>query len=260
MTIPALLQLKNISLFYDQNKVLDQVSFSLYSGQITALVGDNGAGKSSLVKLISGSQSPDSGLIYWQGQLLAYKNLAGPASARKLGIQVVHQQLGLIPELSLWRNFFLGNEITRGFYPFKWLDKARMRQLTEQALNQFDSLKEFDSNHLASHLSGGEKQVLALCRAHFFNSKLLILDEPTSALSIRQTQQVLRSIRQIANLGIAVLWITHQIDQVSEFADKLIYINKGKILLDEVSKKVSNHRLHSLLINKGYQYEKVQTV
>lgn len=234
-----LLELRNIAKCVGRHQALKNISFEIYPGTITALIGDNGAGKSTLAKIITGYHPADAGEIYWYGELLRFSKFNGPIDARRRGIQVVYQHLGLIDNLSLWRNFFLGNELIKGIVPFKRLDSTLMQEITLLQLNEFGLLRKLDVNMNVSKLSGGERQAIAICRAKYFNSKLLILDEPTSALSHRQANDMMECIKAIAKANVAVIFITHRIEHVLNIADRVIALYQGAIAANEQNKNLS---------------------
>ncbi|HCJ4398968.1 TPA: sugar ABC transporter ATP-binding protein [Legionella pneumophila] len=231
-----LLRLENIEKSYGSHRILNKVSFCLYPGEITALIGDNGAGKSTLVQIISGYIQADKGNIYWQEQPLCYSNqYNAPFEMRRLGIQIVHQQLALIDELSIWRNFFLGNEINKKIGPFKFLNIRLMQHIASQFLQSFGLVCLPNIDLPVKKLSGGERQMLVVCRAKYFNAKLLILDEPTSALSPAQADKVLQIIKNIAQAGIAIVFITHNPAHIQNTAHKVIKLSCGTIEIMELT-------------------------
>lgn len=226
MSIPTL-ELRNISKRFGSTSVLEDLNLKLERGKILALLGDNGAGKSTLIKIIAGFHQPGAGEIIWQGTPLDPKAFS-PQVARKLGIQTVYQHLGLVNQLSIARNFFLGFEPTRGFGPLKWLDQTYMRETVTAELKSMGIKRELNPDDPVESLSGGERQVIAISRAKFFGAKLLILDEPTSALSVRQTQEVLDYIVQAAHMDIAVIFITHTLHHIEKIVDKILILHHGK--------------------------------
>ncbi len=225
--ISPTLELKNISKRFGSTTVLDDLNLRLERGKILALLGDNGAGKSTLIKIIAGYHQPDAGEICWQGAPIDPRNFT-PQRARNLGIQTVYQHLGLVSQLSIARNFFLGLEPTRNFGPFKWLDHRYMRETVAAELQSMGIKRSLNPDDPVEKLSGGERQVIAICRARFFGAKLLILDEPTSALSVRQTQEVLDYIVQAASRDIAVIFITHTLHHIENIVDKILILHHGK--------------------------------
>jgi simple sugar transport system ATP-binding protein len=166
---------------------LDGVDFRVGRGEVVGLVGDNGAGKSTLAKIMVGYYRPDAGEIYFEGRRVVFRS---PADARRLGIEIVYQDMALVPYMSVYRNIFLNRELARGFGPFKVLDKARMRRIAAKLLEDLGIARR-DPDVEVGVLSGGERQSIAIARAVYFGAKLIILDEPTSALSVKETERVL---------------------------------------------------------------------
>lgn len=240
------LELKNIGKNFGDTKVLKNLSFEVKKGEVLALLGDNGAGKSTLIKIISGIHKPLRGEVFFEGQRLDY-NSFNPKIARALGIQTVYQHLGLVDELSIARNFFLGLEPISYFGPFKYLNRSYMRNVVKKELDLMGIKRKLDPDDSIKKLSGGERQAIAIGRARFFGAKLLILDEPTSALSLSQTQSVLDYIKQSANLGISVIFITHTLHHIEQIVDKIAiihhgscvgYFNKSEITLKECTELI----------------------
>lgn len=230
--LQPLLELRDISKRFHRELVLNNISMKIYSGEITALIGNNGAGKSTLSKIINGYEKHDGGKIYWQGNLINYPQSKATLFARRLGIETVYQDLGLIDNLSLAQNFFLGNELTRGYFPFLYLDMKRMNTIVMRELHRF-GLEKYSRPHVNINvLSGGERQTFSICRAMYFNSKLLILDEPSSALSYQQAAIANASILAAAQKHIAILLISHNKEQIHKVADRIIVLNQGRIAVD----------------------------
>ena len=200
-------------------RALEGASVRVHEGQVHALVGDNGAGKSTFVRCLTGVQSPDRGEISFQGSPLV---MADPNDARKRGIETVYQNLALIEELTVWQNLYLDREITR----FGFLDRAQMK------LRSQDILRRLDVNVPSIHakvqkMSGGQRQCIAIARAVNWGSNLVIMDEPTAALGVRETAAVERLIQQLRSDGIGVLLITHDMDQVLRCADRVTVMRRG---------------------------------
>lgn len=204
-------------------EALSELDFAVYCGEVVAVVGDNGAGKSTLIKTLTGIHPPTSGQIFFEGQPV---RLTSPHEARDLGIETVYQDLALIPLMSIARNFYLGREPTRRLGPFHVLDKATMNDRVQEALSAI-GIHIRNPDESVESLSGGERQSIAIGRAVHFGSKLLILDEPTSALSIGETRKVLGYIQEARDRGLGVIFITHNIHHVFEVADRLTILSHG---------------------------------
>lgn len=215
------LKLSGIEKNFGPVRVLKDLNLEIKSGEVLALLGDNGAGKSTLIKIIAGFHQPSAGDLFWEGHVIEQNNFS-PQQARAMGIQTVYQHLGLVDQLSIARNFFLGAEPIKSLGPVKWLDHKFMREVVFQELTLMGLKRKLDPNDNVSKLSGGERQAIAIARARFFGAKLLILDEPTSALSVGQTQAVLDYIKEAAEAGIAVIFITHTLHHIERIVDKVV--------------------------------------
>ncbi len=216
----------NVSKAFGATTALIDVSLKAYAGRILALLGDNGAGKSTLIKILSGVFPPDRGELRFRGQTVSFTN---PAQARQLGIATVFQDLAVCELLSVTRNIVLGREPQKGFGPFKWLDLKRADDMARSALHQLGVRWERGLDERGVNISGGERQSLAIARAMFFGSSLLVLDEPTSALAVRQAGRVLEHIVQASERGQAVILITHNFHHALSVADDLTVLAQGRV-------------------------------
>lgn len=222
----ALLEARGVVKNYGHVEVLRETDFSAEAGEVTALIGDNGAGKSTLVKIMSGVIQPDRGTLLLRGKPTV---ISSPLHARDLGIETVYQDLALAPELGPAENAFIGRELLKPGWRGRLgvLDKAAMRQ---QAFESFTSLgtdvKDLDAP--VALLSGGQKQSVAICRSVMWASQLVFMDEPTAALGVRQTRKVLDLIRRVADTGVAVVFISHDMPEVLEVADKVQVLRLGR--------------------------------
>jgi simple sugar transport system ATP-binding protein len=202
-----ILELKNINKSFGPIEVLNDVSLQLRAGEVLCLLGDNGAGKSTLIKLMSGVYVPTSGEILMDGQPV---NLKTPRDASERGIATVHQFGGTFPLMSIGRSFFVGVEPTKGWGPFKIYDRKKANEIAVKAVRDFGITRIDDGDRLVGGLSGGERQSLAIARAVHFGARVLILDEPTAALGVKQATHVLRIVNEAKKRGLAVIFITHQ--------------------------------------------------
>lgn len=222
----ALLEARGIVKNYGHVEVLRETDFSAEAGQVTALIGDNGAGKSTLVKIMSGVIQPDHGAILLNGKQTM---ITSPLHARDLGIETVYQDLALAPELGPAENAFIGRELLKPGWRGRLgvLDKAAMRK---RAFESFTSLgtdvKDLDAP--VALLSGGQKQSVAICRSAMWASQVVFMDEPTAALGVRQTRKVLDLIRRVADTGVAVVFISHNMPEVLETADTVQVLRLGR--------------------------------
>ncbi len=216
-------------------EALRGVDFHVDRQEIVGLLGDNGAGKSTLIKILTGVHTPTRGQIYFEGNPVT---IDSPHAARDLGIETVYQDLALVPLMSISRNFWLGQELTRRFGPLKVLDHKAMAQSTQEALLDI-GIRIRNPDEAVAMMSGGERQSIAIGRAVHFGKKLLILDEPTSALSVKQTGEVLNYTRRAKERGLSVIFITHNIAHVHEVADRFTIIRGGRKIGDFYKHEVS---------------------
>ncbi len=200
------------------------VSLALHEGEILGILGDNGAGKSTLIKMLSGVHRPDEGTLAMDGEPIT---LASPHDAQARGIATVFQDLAVLPLMSVSRNFFLGNEPTRGVGPFRRLDIATADRLARQQMHEI-GIEVRETSQLVGTMSGGERQTLAIARAEYFGARVLILDEPTSALGVKQSAIVLRHIVRARQRGLAVIFITHNVQHALPVGDKFTILSHGR--------------------------------
>ena len=228
--IPAgavpVIQAASISKGFGATTALVDVSLKAYAGRILALLGDNGAGKSTLIKILSGVFPPDRGELRFNGEPVVFAN---PAQARERGIATVFQDLAVCELLSVTRNIVLGREPQKGVGPFRWLDMKRAEQMARSALHDLGVRWERGLDERGANISGGERQSLAIARAMFLGSSVLILDEPTSALAVRQAGRVLEHIVTARNRGQAVILITHNFRHALSVADDLVVLAQGQV-------------------------------
>lgn len=227
----AVLELEHISKHYGAIQAVNDVSLSLEAGEVVGLMGDNGAGKSTLVKMIAGNFLPSHGAMRMDGKEL---QLHRPVDARRHGIEIVHQDLALCDNLTAAANVFLGREIRRGFGPFKILDYAGMYRRAGQIFAELKS--ETRPRDLIMQMSGGQRQAVAIARTRLSDAKIVLMDEPTAAISVRQVAEVLTLIRHLRDQGVAVVLISHRMPDVFTVADRVIVLRRGRKVAD---KKIS---------------------
>ncbi len=220
---PIVVDMKNIVKRFGTVEALRGVDFEVRKGEVRALMGDNGAGKSTLIKVLTGVYPATSGEIYLDGQPV---QIQSPADARALGIETVYQDLALIPLMSIWRNFFLGREMYTNFGPIKWLHRGEMREQCRESLRDI-GIEIRSPEDKVGKLSGGERQSIAIGRAIHFGAKLLILDEPTSALSVAETNKVLSYIENAKASGLPVIFITHNVTHIYKVSDSYTILRQG---------------------------------
>lgn len=219
------ISLDNVSKVYADFEALTDVSLNVYSGKVLCLLGDNGAGKSTLIKILAGFHQPSSGTMKIDGREQALKS---PRDASDLGISTVHQFGGTFPLMSLGRSFFVGVEPKKNFGPFKVFDRKQANRVVVDQMQQMGITRVTDGNRLVGSLSGGERQVSAIARAVYFGAKVLILDEPTAALGVKEAAHVLRIIIQAKLHGIAVVLVTHNVTHAMTVGDRFAVLINGR--------------------------------
>jgi simple sugar transport system ATP-binding protein len=230
-----LVEMREIHKSFGSVNVLRGINFHVDRHEIVGLLGDNGAGKSTLIKILTGVHTPTRGQIYFEGNPV---DINSPHDARELGIETVYQDLALVPLMSIARNFWLGREITRNIGPIRMMDKNVMSERAREALLDV-GIHIRNADEPVGTLSGGERQSIAIGRAVHFGKKLLILDEPTSALSVGETRKVLDYTYAAKERGMSVIFITHNIGHVHEVADRFTIISHGRKVGDFTKDEVS---------------------
>jgi simple sugar transport system ATP-binding protein len=220
----SLVWMEKINKKFGTITALRDVDFGVEAGEVRALLGDNGAGKSTLIKILMGVYSATSGQIYIQGQPV---KINSPREAREMGIEAVYQDLALVNLMSITRNFFLGREMINHFGPIRWLDMRRMNEICHNSLS-YVGIEIRSPTERVGSLSGGERQSIAIGRGIHFGAKVLILDEPTSALSVAETRKVLTYISNARERGLGVIFITHNVHHVYLLADSYTVIRHGR--------------------------------
>ncbi|MEV4347186.1 ATP-binding cassette domain-containing protein [Actinoplanes sp. NPDC049596] len=240
MAATPLLELKGINKAFGPVEVLHDVDLSIYAGEVTALVGDNGAGKSTLVKCISGIYPIDSGTITFDGRKVAVHS---PRDAAALGIEVVYQDLALADNLDIVQNMFLGRESKRGIV----LDEPTMERLAGETLAKLSVRTVKSLRQLVASLSGGQRQTVAIAKAVLWNSKLVVLDEPTAALGVSQTAQVLELVRRLADNGLGVLLISHNMNDVFAVSDRVAALYLGRMAAEVKTSELTHAQVVELI-------------
>ena len=227
-TSMALLDLDNISKHFGAIHALDDVSLSLRSGEVVGLMGDNGAGKSTLVKIIAGNFRPTQGAMRMEGAELTMNH---PIEARRHGIEIVHQDLALCNNLSAAANVFLGRELQTGVGPLRVLDHSAMNSRAGQIFAELKS--ETRPRDLVRQMSGGQRQAVAIARTRLSEAKIVLMDEPTAAISVRQVTEVLNLIRLMRQQGLAIVLISHRMPDVFTVADRVVVLRRGRKVADK---------------------------
>ncbi|MGB8813741.1 MAG: ATP-binding cassette domain-containing protein [Paracoccaceae bacterium] len=228
MTAP-ILSLRNINKSFGPIDVLHDINLDLRAGEVLCLLGDNGAGKSTVIRLLSGVHQPSSGTIEMDGAPVRFTS---PRNASEHGIATVHQFGGTFPLMSIGRSFFVGVEPTKGWGPFKIYDRKKANAVAVEAVQRLGITRITDGDRLVGGLSGGERQSLAIARAVHFGARVLILDEPTAALGVKQATHVLRIVNEAKRRGLAVIFITHQVMHAMAVGDHFAVLIRGAIAAD----------------------------
>jgi simple sugar transport system ATP-binding protein len=234
-----LLEVRNVSKFFGNVNALKDVSVSVKAHEVTCVLGDNGAGKSTFIKILSGVHSHDEGELLVDGEATRF---GSPREAKERGIATVFQDLATVPLMSIWRNFFLGSEPTKGKGPLRRVD-VRFAQETMVGELRKMGIDVRDPDQPVGTLSGGERQAVSIARAVYFGAKVLILDEPTSALGVKQSGVVLRYVAQARDRGLGVIFITHNPHHAYPVGDRFVILNRGRLVGDWRKSEISRDEL-----------------
>ena len=241
----AVLEVDKLRKQFGATHALRDVSLTLNENEVLALLGDNGAGKSTLIKILSGVVKPDGGTIKVGGDKVS---IDSPHEARELGIETVYQDLALFDNAGAVGNFFAGREKTRGF--FRWVDDKAMRRETDELVERLQvNLPSSDAE--VGLMSGGQRQAVACARAIAFGKRIVILDEPTSALGAREAGNVLRLIKDATEQGVSVIVISHNLEHVIEVADRAVVLRQGRYIGEEQPTKETQEKLVSMIVGGG---------
>jgi D-xylose transport system ATP-binding protein len=240
VTATPLLELRRLDKSFGPVQVLRQVDFTAYAGEVTALVGDNGAGKSTLVKCIGGIYSIDSGEYIYDGRQVA---VHGPRDAAALGVEIVYQDLALCDNLDIVENMFLGREERSGLV----LDELTMEQRARETLTSLSVRTVKSVRQQVSSLSGGQRQTVAIAKAVLWNNRLVVLDEPTAALGVAQTAQVLELVRRLADAGLALVLISHNMNDVFAVADRISALYLGQMVAHVKASEITHSQIVELI-------------
>ncbi len=238
-----LIEVEGISKYFGQVIALKDISMSVSAGEVLCLLGDNGAGKSTLIKTLSGVHQHDEGRMLVEGEEVKFSS---PRDALDRGIATVFQDLAMIPLMGISRNFFLGREPTKGFGPFKRYDAAHADRVTREEMRGM-GIDIRDPSQPVGTLSGGERQSVAIARAVHFGAKVLILDEPTSALGVKQAAVVLRYIARTREQGIGVIFITHNVHHAFPVADRFTILRRGQSYGNFAKSEVTREEVASMM-------------
>ena len=238
----AILELAGVSKHFGAIQALVNVSLSLDAGEVVGLMGDNGAGKSTLVKIVAGNHAQSGGTMALEGRPVHFHK---PSDARKSGIEIVHQDLALCDNLSAAENVFLGREAMRGFGPLRVLDYRRMNQRAGELFAELKS--ETRPRDLVRRMSGGQRQAVAIARTRLSDPKIVLMDEPTAAISVRQVAEVLNLIRRLRDHGIAVVLISHRMPDVFAVASRIVVLRRGEKVADKAVARTSPEEVTGLI-------------
>ena len=218
------LEVRNLSKSFGAVQALSNVSFTVGKSEIVGLVGDNGAGKSTIINLLMGVYQPDEGEIYFEGKRVTFDS---PRDSRATGIEPVYQNTAVVDLMNLWRNFYLGREVTKSFGPFSVLDKKKMKKKSIEMMWDIGvHVREADES--VQYMSGGERQSLCIGRCMEFSGKLLLLDEPTAALSLKETDKVLKFAESVREKGLSEIIVDHNIIHIYPIVDKFVIMGRGR--------------------------------
>ncbi len=238
-----LIEIRNLVKHFGSVIALSGVSLSVHRGEVMCLLGDNGAGKSTLIKTLAGVHKPTSGEYMVEGEPVTFTS---PRDALDAGIATVYQDLAMIPLMSVTRNFFMGREPVKGFWPFRNVDFDHCDTVTREEMRKI-GIDVRDPHQAVGTLSGGERQCVAIARAVYFGAKVLILDEPTSALGVAQTSMVLKYIHQVRQKGLGVIFITHNVRHAYAVGDRFTVLNRGKTLGTYRKEEIQIEELQNLM-------------
>ncbi|MCY6382805.1 ATP-binding cassette domain-containing protein [Hoeflea prorocentri] len=224
-----ILELRDVDKSFGPIEVLRDINLKVRPGEVLCLLGDNGAGKSTLIKTLAGVHQPTRGEILMDGKPVVFE---GPRQAQDAGIATVHQFGGTFPLMSIGRSFFAGVEPTKGFGPLQFFDRKKANAIAVKAVRDFGITRIDDGDRLVGGLSGGERQSLAIARAVHFGARVLILDEPTAALGVKQAAHVLRIVNETKRRGLAVIFITHQVMHAMSVGDHFAVLIRGAVAAD----------------------------
>jgi simple sugar transport system ATP-binding protein len=239
----SLIEVENVSKHFGNVVALKDISAHVRAGEVTCVLGDNGAGKSTLIKILCGLHQPDSGVYRVDGEPIVFNS---PREALEAGIATVYQDLAMVPLMSIWRNFFLGSELQQGVPPFRRIDVTKSRQIVVDELGKM-GIAIRDPEQEVGTLSGGERQSVAIARAVYFGARVLILDEPTAALGVKQAGVVLRYVVEAKKRGLGVVLITHNPFHAYPVGDHFVILRQGEVYGDYRKTELPLEQLVSMM-------------
>ena len=246
MSEEIVLEAKSICKFFGKITALSDVNLQITKGEVLGVVGDNGAGKSTLMKVLSGLYKPSEGSLFFEGNKV---NLNSPRDSQNLGLEMVYQDLALAGNLPIGDNIFLGREPVKKMGPFNFLDHKKRKQLTEEHLAKLKiNVKSADQK--VEELSGGQRQAVAIARATAFDAKIVIMDEPTAALAVKEVGKVLDLILNLKNLGVSVIVISHRMDDIFSVCDRVMALFQGTNFAESTLKNTSRDEVIGWIMGK----------
>ena len=240
---PPLLEVRGLAKYYGNIIALQDITTIVEAGKVTCVLGDNAAGNSSFIKILSGVHQHDAGEVLLDGEEVKFKS---PRDALDRGIATVYQDLAVVPLMSVWRNFWLGDEPRRGIWPVRWVDIPKAKRIAKEELLKM-GIDIRDTEQFVGTLSGGERQSVAIARASYRGARVLILDEPTSALGVKQSGVVLRYIVEAARRNLGVIFITHNPNHAYPVGDRFLILNRGRSLGNFAKEEISQDQLTALM-------------
>ena len=238
-----LLEVRNLCKFYGNVIALNGITTTVRAGQVTCVLGDNGAGKSTFIKIFAGVHQPSEGELLLDGEAITF---ASPRDALDRGIATVYQDLAVVPLMSVWRNFWLGDEPRRGIWPFRRIDVATAKRIARDELGKM-GIDIRDTEQPVGTLSGGERQSVAIARAAYRGARVLILDEPTSALGVKQSGVVLKYVVEAARRNLGVIFITHNPHHAYPVGDRFLILNRGQSMGNFAKEEITQDELTDLM-------------
>lgn len=248
-----LIRVENLTKRFGGLVAVDEVSVEIFTGEVVGLVGDNGAGKSTLIKMISGVYQPDDGDIYINEKKVVF---SGPREARDMGIETIYQDLALAENLDVGSNIFMGREIKKRHLGglVNTLDRRKMRAESDKVLNQLE-IEVPSLTQQIRNLSGGQRQAVAIARSIYWNARIMIMDEPTAALGVTEQRKVLMLVRTLAEQGVPVIIISHNMQDVFAVADRIVILRRGKKVAERIAAESTPDEIVSLMVGAEAVHE-----
>ena len=242
-----ILKIKDVFKSFSGVTVLKDINLSVQEGKLHAIVGENGAGKSTLMKIIAGELEPDSGEIYVNGKMVKFRS---PIDAMQSGISLIHQEFSLVPQLTVYENIFLGREISKKFFKISFVDKKAMKNATHEVLKTF-GISDIDVDSKVKDLSVANKQLTEIAKALSTNSRILIMDEPTAALTLKETKVLFDILRKLEAQGVTIIFISHRLEEIFEIADVVTILRNGELVATKKMNEVTMEQVVSMMVGRS---------